>query len=142
MKNYLFIILFIFFYYSFTQEEKRIFIEFDSNSKSETCKISKEDRGRYHTISETKKFTKIVQKNGNIDFYICKELFSHKKEKDTCNSNYLRNIKFSKIEDLKKTISKINPLYPSKVYPNIYMVEKINDSVIVNYKVKWEYYIE
>ncbi|WP_046758702.1 hypothetical protein [Kordia jejudonensis] len=94
-------------------------------------------------IGTEKIFRKEKKKEGNIKFYIKKEMFlSNKKQSDTCTIDNLKNIKVSKIEDLKKDVNKINPLYPYEVFPNLYLVEKINDSTIVKYKVKWQYYIE
>lgn len=88
-------------------------------------------------------YSKGVKKNGNITFYICKEMFySDQKEIDTCKIEYLKNVKMSDLSILKKDVNRTNPLYPYKVYPNLYLVEKISDSTIVKYKVKWEYYIE
>ncbi|WP_430409133.1 hypothetical protein [Kordia sp.] len=88
-------------------------------------------------------YTKGIKKNGEITFYIRKEMFSSNvKKTDTCVIANLKNIKMSNIEDIKKEVNKINPLYPFKVFPNLYLVEKINDSTIVKYKVKWQYYIE
>lgn len=88
-------------------------------------------------------YSKGINKNGDITFYINKEMFYlKKKEVDTCKIEYLKNIKISNLSNLKIVVNKINPLYPYKVFPNLYLVEKINDSIIVKYKVKWEYYIE
>lgn len=143
MKKYIFIISYLIFNFSSAQKVEKVFLEFNSDS-NEFCDISKKDRGRYHSIVDTKKFikTKSSLKNYSYRFYICKELFLSDKESDTCSINYLHNIKFSKIEDLKKKVYDTNPLYPYKVFPNLYLVEKINDSTIVKYKVKWEYYVE
>ena len=61
---------------------------------------------------------------------------------DSCRIEYLKNINMSNIDILIKKVNKTNPLYPYKVFPNLFLVEKINDSIIAKYKVKWEYYIE
>lgn len=132
------ILAFLFLSISYAQEKETVYLNFDLNSK-ETCKTPKEGGG-YLNI---KKFRNIKQKNKDIDFYICKELFLFKSglKPDTCTIKYLKNIKISKIEDLKKIVKIENPLYPFKVFEKVYLVDKINDSTIVKYDVKWEYYI-
>jgi len=126
----------------FSQEQKKetVYLLFDTNSIDtytfETGDGKVTSRAVY--IKENKKYK-------NINFYIGKELFTFNKKKneiDTCTIKHLKNIKISKIEDLKKIVNKINPLYPFKVFEKLYLVEKINDSTIVKYDVKWEYYIE
>ncbi|QHI34984.1 hypothetical protein IMCC3317_03300 [Kordia antarctica] len=68
-------------------------------------------------IGTEKIYTKGIKKNGGITFYIHKEMFlSNKKQADTCVIGQLKNIKISNIEDLKKEVNKINPLYPFKVF--------------------------
>nr|WP_099565240.1 hypothetical protein [Gaetbulibacter sp. 4G1] len=118
--------------------EKKIYVYFDTFSK-ETYSYEV-GNGK---IRKKKVYIKEFKKNGNIIFYIGKEMLSlDKKEIDTCRVEYLKNIKISDFNTLKKDVNKINSLYPYKVFPNLYLVEKVNDSVIVKYKVKWEYYIE
>jgi hypothetical protein len=63
-------------------------------------------------------------------------------EIDSCNIKLLKVIKFSDLKTLDKEVNQVNPLYPYKVFPHLYLVEKINDSTILKYKVKWEYYIQ
>lgn len=118
--------------------EKNTYLFFD-NLSNETYSYEIGD-GR---IGTEKIYNKVIRKNGEITFYIRKEKFSFsKKEADTCVIGHLKNIKILNIEDLKKDVNKINPLYPFKVFPNLFLVEKINDSTIVKYKVRWEYYIQ
>ena len=138
-KRFPIILLHLFFSLIYAQNKETIYLNFDINSK-ETCRTLK-DGGGYLNV---KKFQKIKQKNGDLDFYICEELFLFKRnlEPDVCSIKQVKNIKISKIEDLKKIVDKENPLYPYRVFPHLYLVEKINDSTILKYKVKWEYYIE
>ena len=143
MNKYILIAYCLFLNYSFSQESKKVFIRFNSKN-NELCEISKYEMGRYHTVEKVKKYVKSKShlEKYSFRFYICKELFLAKNEIDTCSTKYLNNIEFSRIEDLRKTVSKINPLYPSKVFPNLYLIEKISDSTLAKYKVKWQYYVE
>ena len=120
------------------KSENKIYLLFD-NSSMETYNYEI-GNGK---IRIKKVYNKVLQKNKDIIFYIYKEKFYFKaKEVDTCKIECLRSIKISDLKKLKKEVNKRNSLYPYKVFPNLYLVEKINDSIIVKYKVKWEYYIE
>lgn len=143
MKKYIYIILVLSFKFSFAQKEQAVYLKFDSKSE-ESCQIQEKDKGRYHNNKKQKKYikNKSSSKDYSYRFYICKELFLAYKKIDTCNIKYLNNIKISKLIELKKVVEKTNPLYPEKIFPNLYLVEKINDSTIIKYKVKWKYYIE
>lgn len=125
------------------KSEEIVFLHFENNSDA-TCDISEEQQGRFSGKTETKKYKKISQKNGEIHFYICKELFifSNNKAKEILKSDYLKNIKFSAIKDLINQVHESNPLYPDKAFDKIYIIEKISDKKITKYKVKWQYYIE
>lgn len=91
-----------------------------------------------------KNYIKELRKNGDIVFYINDNMFRYYKrnEIDSSKIKHLKNINFSKLKSLKKKVNKVNPYYPYKVFPNLYLVEKINDSLFVKYEVKWEYYIK
>ena len=120
------------------KSENKIYLLFD-NSSMETYNYEIGD-GK---IGTEKVYIKELKKNKDIIFYINKEMFYFKKkEVNTCKIECLRSIKISDLKKLKKEVNKRNSLYPYKVFPNLYLVEKINDSIIVKYKVKWEYYIE
>lgn len=137
MKNILIIICFTQFCFCQTKKEQAVYLNYDSNSKiTYLVEINgKKVKEKFYSMG--------IKKSGEITLYIGREMFSsHIKKNDTCKIDYLKNIKFSKIENLKNEVKKINPLYPYKVYPNLFLVEKINDTTIVKYKVKWEYYIE
>ena len=142
MKHYIYLFLLVF-NTSLAQNKENYYLKFDSKSE-EICQVSKGDRGRFHSIKNTKIYVKnkSSKKDYSYRFYICKELFLAGNEIDTCSIKYLKNIKISKIEELKEIVNKENPLYPHIVFPNLFLVEKINDSTIVKYKVKWKYYIE
>lgn len=138
MKNITFIIILISqFCFSQQKVQQKTYLYFDASSDKT---FSVEVNGK---IITEQFYSKGINKNGDITFYINKEMFYlKKKEVDTCKIEYLKNIKISNLSNLKIVVNKINPLYPYKVFPNLYLVEKINDSIIVKYKVKWEYYIE
>lgn len=128
------------------QSQKPIYIYFEENS-SEMCTIPSEQRGRYHGDKRVKKYKKInsAEKNNySHQFYICNELFifANKGKIKKCGIEYLDEIKFSDIQELTTTAYNKNPLYPFKVYPNIYIVEKANENEIYLYAVKWLYYVE
>jgi len=144
MKTYyLFSLFFVFFSISLAQEKSTKYVFFDSNS-SEICKIPESQQGRYHGTTSIKRYIKTMKKDETIDFYICNELFSLNKKTniDTCSTDYLKTIKLSKIEDLIIRVNKENPLYPDQVFEKIYIIEQINDSTLLKYNVKWQYYIE
>lgn len=145
MKRYLPIIVLFIFKILSAQEKQPTYLEFDAKSE-QLCEVSKNDTGRYHSTEKTKKYVKIKSnsKEHLYRFYICKDLFlfSKKERVDTFNIANLKDIKISKIEDLKKEVNKINILYPYKVFPNLYIIEKIDDTTYVSYKVKWKYYIK
>ena len=141
MKNYrFFLILIIFSNFNFSQSKERKYLMFNifssENYEYEIGNGKKETRDMY--IKETKK-------NGDIIFYVKDKMFRYYKktnEIDTCNVKYLKNITFSNLRSLEKKVNNINPYYPYKVFPNLYLVEKTSDSLLIKYKVKWEYYIE
>ena len=138
MKNITTIIILIS-HFCFSQEKapQKTYLYFDSSSEKT---YSIEVNGKKTTEQF---YSKGIKKNGDITFFIDKEMFYfNKKEVDTCKIEYLKNIKISDLNTLKKEVNKTNSLYPYKVFPNLYLVEKINESLIVKYKVKWEYYIE
>ena len=143
MKHFIIILFLFIFKTSIAQQNEIIYLWFNPKS-NETCNIPKSERGRYHSEINDVKNVKIKQKEGGIDFYICNELFAwtKKSEIDTCSIKYLDKIKFSNILDLIKIVNNKNPLYPEKVFKKVYLVEKVNDTMIVKYDVKWKYYIE
>ena len=138
MKKLILLFTIIFFQFSFSQSKEKKFILFDLASYS----AYNEELGN-GKVGIKKTFIKEFKENGFITFYIGKEMFYFdKKEVDTCRIEFLDKIKISDINILKNKVNNLNTLYPYKVFPNLYLVEKINDSLIVKYKVKWVYYIE
>lgn len=91
-----------------------------------------------------KNYIKELKKNEDIVFYINDNMFKYYKrnEIDSSKIKHLNNSNFSKLKSLKKKVNEVNPYYPYKVFPNLYLVEKINDSLFVKYEVKWEYHIK
>lgn len=135
-------ILFIFMFLLSPQElkEETIYIQF--NSHSNKVYSYETSNGKY---AKEMIYRKEKKGNGNYHFYIGKELFSFNSKKniiDTCSVEKLKHISFTPIKKAKKKVDKTNGLYPYKVFNKVFLVEKINDSVIVKYDVKWEYYIE
>lgn len=132
--------------YAKEQSQKEIYIYFEENS-TEICNIPNEQKGRYHGDKKIEKYKKIKSSDSNKDsyqFYVCNELFIFENEKriKKCGTNYLDNVQFSNIKDLIVIVNNKNPLYPFKVFPNIYIVEKANEKEIFLYKVKWQHYVE
>jgi hypothetical protein len=140
MKKSILIVLAISFQISFSQSEEKKYLKFNSFSNS-TYEYEVGDGKR----EQKKTFIKEIKKDGDIIFYIKDKMFRYytkSTEIDSCNIKFLKLIKFSDLKTLDKEVNQVNPLYPYKVFPHIYLVEKINDSTILKYKVKWEYYIE
>ena len=131
------------FYNAIGQQNQKIYLNFDTLSQ-EICIIPQSDIQNYHDKSEVKKYQKEIQKNGEVLFYICGELFILTKNTkiDTCAITELKNIYLSDIFKVKKNVDAINPLYPEKVFEKIFLIEKINEKSFVKYEVKWKYYIE
>lgn len=131
------------FYNAIGQQNQKIYLNFNSLSQ-EICIIPQNDIQNYHDKSEVKKYQKEIQKNGEVLFYICGELFILPKNTkiDTCAIPELKNIYLSDIFKVKKIVDAINPLYPEKVFEKVYLIEKINEKSFVKYEVKWKYYIE
>jgi hypothetical protein len=141
MKNLKFLLLFIVYSnLSFSQSNENKYLMF--NSLSEANYEYEIGNGK----NEIRKvFIKEPKKNGDIIFYIKDKMFRYYKkanEIDSCSLKHANDITFSTLKSLETKVNDINPYYPYKVFPNLYLVEKINDSIIVKYKVKWEYYIE
>ena len=134
--KYIILVLLFLLFYQKGVSQKIVYVSFDNSSKE----MYDYEIGNGQ-IGKEKIYIKEFKKNQKIYFYIKKELFESE-EIDTCKIEYLKNIKVSDLSTLKKEVNRTNPLYPYKVFPNLYLVEKINDSLIVKYKVKWEYYIE
>jgi len=128
------------------QHTNEIYLYFDKNN-SELCEVPISQQGRYHGKKQVRRYEKIESsqnKNDRDRFYICNELFIPEKDSriKKCKINYLKAIEFSHIDDLIEIVNKENPLYPSKVYPIIYLVEKINKREMLIHEVKWQYYTE
>lgn len=141
MKKLKFLLLFIVYSnLSFSQSNENKYLMF--NSLSETNYEYEIGNGKKEI---RKVFIKEPKKNGDIIFYIKDKMFRYYKkanEIDSCSLKHANDITFSTLKSLETKVNDINPYYPYKVFPNLYLVEKINDSIIVKYKVKWEYYIE
>jgi hypothetical protein len=125
------------------QQNEFVYLQFNRCGE-DICIIPKSEEGRYHGKIEIKKYEKIKQVNGDIEFYICGELFifNNKSKIETCSVTDSPPWKYSDIWELKKIINKKNILYPEKVFEKVFLVEKFNDSTYFKYDVIWQYYIE
>ncbi|AUC74278.1 hypothetical protein [Olleya sp. Bg11-27] len=125
----------------FSQEKvNKIYILFDIESKREFSY----ENGSGNTET-TKVFVKEKKNNGKVDFYIEKQLlkfYNKRKELDTICFNNFEDLKFSNIKELRRVVDKKNPLYPYKVFNNIFLVEKLSEDKFLQYSVRWENYIE
>lgn len=132
------------FFFTFpTKQEVNLY--FDPGSM-ETCVLHESQIGRFHNEAEVKRYEKIQQLDGSIDFFLCKEMFQYKVSMHTLqkaiSTTEIRNIKFSNINDLLEEVYKNNPLYPNSLFDKIYIYEKQLDGSFIKYKVDWQYYIE
>jgi hypothetical protein len=134
--------LYILFVFPTNQE---VYLYFDPSSK-EICTLQESQIGRFHSEPEVNRYEKILQVNGSIDFFLCKEMFQYKVSKHTLekgiSSSDIRSIKFSNINDLLEEVQKNNPLYPNSLFNKIYIYEKQPDGSFIKFEVAWEYYIE
>ncbi|MGB6269763.1 MAG: hypothetical protein WBF67_12220 [Olleya sp.] len=148
MKRFLLIALFLFglnLGFSQTNDsikevEDKIYILFDIESKLEYSY----ENGSGSTET-SKVFVKEEKNNGEVDFFIKKELlkfYNNKKELDTICLNHFKDLKFSIIEELRKIVDKKNQLYPYKIFNNIILIEKLSEDKYLQYRVRWEFYIE
>ena len=136
LKILLSIFFMVFSAIAFSQEPK--FIYFDGSSNEN---YTKED-GSGNTNSE-----KLFQKslvNGHLKYFIKGELFMvlNHKNSEILNEDDLKNTNFSSIDKLKIKVQEENVYYPYKVYPDIFLIEKVSENKYQKFKVKWVYHIE
>lgn len=129
----------------YSNKTEEIYLFFDPNSTS-TCQVSSEMEGRFHVTENIKSYEKIESSTGNVRFYICKELFQYTSSNlikiDKLSKSEFCKLKFSNLDDLIKKVKKENTLYPSEVFPIIYIIEEDIDKSYRKYPVEWKYYIE
>ncbi len=130
-------------YWIYPLQKETVFLYFDANNQ-ETCTISNSQTGRFHSDKPVKRYEKIIQEDKTINFYICNELFkfSSNSSVDTLSIDLIDTLSFSSIQDLLDKASRENPLYPANSFEKVFLIEKINDSTVVKYDVKWKYYME
>jgi len=142
MKLFLFYFQLIFLL-SFLKEDVNLY--FEPNNK-QNCSLNKTQVGRFHSEKGIMLFEKILQVNGDIDFYVCKEKFTYKVskhgEKKIIPSELFKKVKFSKIDDLLELVQEKNPFYPGSMFDKIFIYERQSDGNFLKYEVSWEYYIE
>lgn len=127
----------------FSGQTRVVYLFFDASSPS-TCEVGPEMAGRFHESKSVKSFEKAKSKTGDIRFYLCKELFQYASSDGVAeiSETELAKLEFSDLDNLIKKVSKENPLYPSKVFPIIYIIEKGEGKSYLKYPVEWKYYIE
>lgn len=123
-----------------------LFLKNDSICKIKTVDIIDGDkelvRKRYRKLQVEEEYPKL----GDIEFYICDELFIYKgiSKIDTCSN--IGGIKFTTIKQLEKAFTEIataningeNPLIMSKGHlGNIFLYEELNNSEYARYRVTW-----
>ncbi|MCM0041968.1 MAG: hypothetical protein NBV61_04295 [Algoriphagus sp.] len=140
--------LFLFYFYLiflFSSLKEDVNLYFEPNNK-QNCSLNQTQIGRFHSEKGIRLYEKILQVNGDIDFYVCKEKFRYEVskhgEKKVIPSELIKNVKFSKIDDLLELVQEKNPFYPSSMFDEIFIYEKQYDGSFLKYKVSWEYYIE
>lgn len=69
------------------------------------------------------------------------EILKHNVEKGISGSD-IKNIEFSRVDDLLKKVQMNNPFYPNSSFEKIHVYEKQWDGNYIKYEVSWEYYIE
>ena len=153
-------IAYIFVYKAYTQNLKSkspIYFLFDRSSK-EKCKIFNEGFYEKGDSIEIKKYQKITQRDGDIEFYICKERFYCRKSsvKDTIDISYLKQIelmsvgtimemiKNNKIIKDKKDIISIIPYRHNDLFGErkVYFLEREKNNKLVRYSVVWAWYMD
>lgn len=139
MKSLLLISQLLFFTFSYSQE-KEIFLLFNSTVQPQTCNWNEKDKVK----NEYEKGSIIKNSKELTTYYINHELFqeipSQKSSIHPCS--IIKRLNFSDINELKAIVKKKNPLYPFKVFPNIYIIEKLHGDNYKMVKVKWLHYIE
>jgi hypothetical protein len=127
----------------FSGQTRVLYLFFDATSTS-TCEVGPEMEGRFQESKRVKSFEKVASSSGDIRFYLCKELFQYASSDGVAeiSETELSKLEFSDLDDLIKKVSKENPLYPSKVFPKIYVIEKGEGQTYLKYPVEWKYYIE
>ena len=137
---------------SYKKKKKKhpIYIEFKENS-GEKCNVDTTRKGSFHYVNNVNKYGKLVQENGDIYFYICREKFVYVKsqmEKRIVSKKFLNNKKLMNYDDLVIWLNKMEdkyPMgyrYPSKEFPKIFIPIKLSNCKMALYEVKWHYYIE
>lgn len=127
----------------FSGQTRVVYLFFDASSPS-TCDVGSEMAGRFHESKNVRAFEKVKASTGAISFYLCKELFRYEgaDEVEEVSQAELGKLKFSDLDDLIQKVAETDPLYPSKVFPKIYVIEKGEGESYRKYPVKWEYYVE
>tara|TARA_B110000908_G_C10184862_1_gene417485 strand:- start:173 stop:598 length:426 start_codon:yes stop_codon:yes gene_type:complete len=135
MKNYIYIIILMFWGFSFSQSKKeKIYLLFEPNN-SEKFEI-KDGSGNILNIN---KYRKKTRKNYTT-FYILEESFVlDKKDKiDTCSIKHINKIKFETLQTIKnkRKILKSEYFFKNSIFKKIYLIERFKDKII-KYPVIW-----
>jgi hypothetical protein len=135
MKNYIYIIILMFWGFSFSQSKKeKIYLLFEPNN-SEKFEI-KDGSGNILNINKYRKKTR----KKYTTFYILEESFVlDKKDKiDTCSIKHINKIKFETLQTIKnkRKILKSEYFFKNSIFKKIYLIERFKDKII-KYPVIW-----
>ena len=135
MKNYIYIIILMFWGFSFSQKKKeKIYLLFEPNN-SEKFEI-KDGSGNILNINKYRKKTR----KKYTTFYILEESFVlDKKDKiDTCSIKHINKIKFETLQTIKnkRKILKSEYFFKNSIFKKIYLIERFKDKII-KYPVIW-----
>tara|TARA_B110000902_G_C14175405_1_gene538474 strand:- start:56 stop:481 length:426 start_codon:yes stop_codon:yes gene_type:complete len=135
MKNYIYIIILMFWGFSFSQSKKeKIYLLFEPNNSE---KFEIEDGSG--NILNINKYRKKTTKNYTT-FYILEESFVlDKKDKiDTCSIKHINKIKFETLQTIKnkRKILKSEYFFKNSIFKKIYLIERFKDKII-KYPVIW-----
>ncbi len=141
------IIGFFIFLFQFSYSQKKpIYFKFESESKD----VYLIENGSGNNTKELI-YLKNKKGNGNIVFYIKGQRFVYEKTKmikKTCNSSELSIEELFSPNEVVKYVAKVQekyPMwykYPSKEYPQIFIVENLKNCQVVLFEVNWQYYIQ
>ena len=135
MKNYIYILMFLFSTNLFSQTKKEIvYLLFNSNNK-EKCKIDIEQTYENKKgISFVKKYRK-ENKKGKIIFNICDEKFVfnyEKKKRNTCTVKSLIKFNIKNLDYLKNKYQK-GKKFKHHTFEQINIIEIISNNQIIKY---------
>ncbi|WP_140160664.1 hypothetical protein [Algoriphagus antarcticus] len=102
------------------------------NAQSDSiCQLHPDMKGRFHKTENVKQFNKAKNNDGSVIFYICNEKFSYSiknfEAAVSLSEVEFYKLKMSNLNELIEVVNKDNPLYPDKVYGNVFIIEKTKE---------------